>query len=206
MKEESKRSRVGYGTTYQKSHGDDAGYEDGIRTVLGGQVWMIKPDKQNEIVNPCLWMAAGVIKSKDCTNFYDCTTCKYDAGLVKTVAKGKRISWQDAMRKRGTLDRVCRHSLTGRIDQRVCAYDYQCVDCDFDQYFEEVYQQKNSVRTLQYSKGEGIRYACRLLFSQRSHLGTDRKWGEYSNWLGRLFSKVVGKSRRSGFAADGKRA
>ncbi len=136
MTQETKRSQVGFGTTYQKDSGD------GIKTVLGGQVWMVKPDKQTEIQNPCLWMGAGVIKSKECTNYYDCTTCKYDAGMIKAVAKGKRISWQDAMRKRQTLDRVCRHSLTNRIDNRVCAYDYQCADCDFDQYFEEVYQQK----------------------------------------------------------------
>jgi len=142
MTEETKRSQVGFGTTYQKNSGDGSAHLDGIKTVLRGQVWMVKPDKQPEINNPCLWMASGVIKTKECTNYYDCTTCKYDAGLVKAVAKGKRISWQDAMRKRHALDRVCRHSLTNRIDQRVCAYDYQCADCDFDQYFEEVYQQK----------------------------------------------------------------
>lgn len=137
MAQKTNRSHVGFGTTYEK--GADG---EGIKSVLGGQVWTVKPDKQAEIQNPCLWMAAGVVKSKECTNYYDCTTCKYDAGLVKAVAKGKRISWQDAMRKRHTMDRICRHSLTNRIDRRVCAYDYQCVDCDFDQYFEEVYQLK----------------------------------------------------------------
>jgi glycine cleavage system H lipoate-binding protein len=40
------------------------------------------------------------------------------------------------------MDRVCRHSLTNRIERRICAYDYVCASCDFDQYFEEVYSQK----------------------------------------------------------------
>jgi glycine cleavage system H lipoate-binding protein len=42
------------------------------------------------------------------------------------------------MRKRPDLDRMCRHSLTGRIDKRVCACNYECARCDFDQYFEDV--------------------------------------------------------------------
>lgn len=150
MAKKSNRSQVGFGTTYQQGAGD------GIKAVLGGQVWMVKPDKQAEIQNPCLWMASGVMKSKECTNYYDCTTCKYDAGMVKAVAKGKRISWQDAMRKRAMLDRVCRHTLTQRIGHRVCAYDYKCEDCDFDQYFEEVYQQKTGAMPVNTQQVKGF--------------------------------------------------
>jgi glycine cleavage system H lipoate-binding protein len=136
------RSRVGFGTTYQKSSADAIGSQEGIKAVLGGQVWLIKPDKKSTIDNPCLWSQAGVVKNKECTNFYDCTTCKYDKGMVKAVEKGKRISWQDAMRKHPATARVCRHSLTGRIEQRLCAYDFICASCDFDQFFEETYTQK----------------------------------------------------------------
>ena len=58
------------------------------------------------------------------------------------VAKGKQISWQDAMKRRPDLDRVCRHSLTNRIEKRMCAYDYECAKCDFDQYFEDIWTTK----------------------------------------------------------------
>ncbi len=58
------------------------------------------------------------------------------------VAKGKQISWQEAMKKRPDLDRVCRHSLTNRIEKRMCAYDYECGKCDFDQYFEDIWTTK----------------------------------------------------------------
>lgn len=138
----SQRSRVGFGTTYQKGTSGDIMPQDGIKAVLDGQTWLVKPDKEAGIANPCLWMQAGVIKNKDCTNYYDCTTCKYDKGMIKAVEKGKRISWQDAMRRRPAMDRICRHSLTHRIERRICAYDYECASCDFDQYFEEVYTQK----------------------------------------------------------------
>ena len=138
----SERSQVGFGSTYWKGSGKSADTENAINAVLGGQVWMVKPDKETRAQNPCIWMQAGSVKNKDCTNFYDCTTCKYDKGMVKAVNSGKRISWQDAMRKRPSMDRICRHTLTQRIEHRICAYDYECSDCDFDQYFEEVYMQK----------------------------------------------------------------
>jgi len=93
-------------------------------------------------VNPCIWMQAGLVEFKNCNNFYDCTACKYDSGMLKKVKMGVQISWQDAMRKKEGLNRVCRHSLTRRIGMRSCANDYECARCDFDQFFEEVWTAK----------------------------------------------------------------
>ena len=136
------RSRVGFGSTYKKGNGSAHTAQHEIKSVLGGQVWLIKPDKQAKAANPCLWMQAGVAKFKNCDNYYDCTSCKYDQAMDQKVAKGKQISWQAAMKKRPDLDRVCRHSLTQRIAKRMCAYDYECAKCDFDQYFEDVWTTK----------------------------------------------------------------
>ncbi|MBW2575768.1 MAG: glycine cleavage system protein H [Deltaproteobacteria bacterium] len=138
------RSSLGYGSSYRKGDKDDLGNQGSINAVLGGQVWMVKPDKDAKAANPCLWMEAGVVKNKDCNNYYDCTSCKYDLGMKKQVEKGKQISWQNVMRKRPDMDRVCRHSLTNRIAKRVCAYDYNCSSCDFDQFFEDVMSPKTS--------------------------------------------------------------
>ena len=119
----------------QSQHLKGAGQDN----ALGEQVWKIKADKTTKGANPCLWMRAGVVKSKECNNYYDCTSCKYDLGMRKKVDSGKQLSWQAAMRRKPTLERVCRHSLTNRIANRACAYDYQCATCDFDQYFEDVW-------------------------------------------------------------------
>ena len=132
----AQRGRLGYGSTYRK--GGDVTDADEITSVLGGQVWMIKPDKKAQAKYPCLWMAAGVVKFKNCNNFYDCTACKYDVGMRRQVEIGKKISWQDAMRLKPSLQRSCRHSLTHRMAHRICGYDYQCVKCDFDQFYEDV--------------------------------------------------------------------
>ncbi len=134
--------RTGYGGSHRKGSKQDLDREHEIGAVFGGQVWMFKPDKRAKIDNPCLWMQAGVSKNKNCNNFYDCNTCKYDLGMKKRVEDGKQISWQDALRKRPGIDRTCRHSLTHRIEKRVCSFNYNCSNCDFDQFFEEVWTAK----------------------------------------------------------------
>jgi len=140
---ERRRSSLGYGSTYRKG-GDqeDFGKTTEIGAVLGGQVWMVKPEKRAEATHPCLWMQAGVAKFKNCNNYHDCNTCKYDFGMQKQVEKGKQISWQNAMRLMADMDRICRHSLTHRIERRICAYNYECAKCDFDQFFEDVWTTK----------------------------------------------------------------
>jgi len=141
-KNKTQRSQVGFGSTYKKGNVGDGKAQQEIASVLGGQVWLIKPDKQAKTTNPCLWMQSGVVKFKNCDNYYDCTSCKYDHAMGQKAAKGKQISWQAAMKRLPDLDRVCRHSLTGRIEKRMCAYDYECGKCDFDQYFEDVWTVK----------------------------------------------------------------
>ena len=150
------RSHVGYGSSYRKGRSEDLGRAPGIGTVLGGQVWMVKPDKDARTANPCIWMQAGVVPFKGCNNFYDCTRCKYDMGLQKKVAQGKQVSWQDAMRKRAGLDRICRHSLTQRIAKRACAFDYECSRCDFDQFFEDIWTTRIGTRPLEVQEIKGF--------------------------------------------------
>lgn len=130
--------KIGYGSTYSKGINKELKPSDEISTVLGRQVWMIQPDEKPPVDNPCIWMQAGVVEFRNCNNFYDCTSCRYDFAMRKGVQKGKYISWQDALRKRDSLARVCRHSLTHRIPARICGYNYECHRCEFDQYFEDV--------------------------------------------------------------------
>ena len=56
---ENRRSRLGYGSSYRKGSGQDGVSDQEIRTVLGGQVWMVKPEKAAMAKNPCIWMQAG---------------------------------------------------------------------------------------------------------------------------------------------------
>ena len=143
QKRDNRRSNVGIGSTYRRGNWQDLSSQQEIGSVMQGQVWMVKPDKKAKAANPCLWMQAGVVKFKNCDNYYDCTTCKYDYAMGMKAERGKQITWQEAMRRMPDMDRVCRHSLTNRIERRACAYDYQCATCDFDQYFEDVWTTKS---------------------------------------------------------------
>ncbi len=143
IRNEDRRSNTGYGSTYRRGSGQDLGSRQEIGSVMQGQVWMVKPDRKAPTANPCLWMQAGVVKFKSCDNYYDCTTCRYDAAMAVKAGQGKQPTWQDAMRRLPDMDRVCRHTLTHRIARRTCAYDYRCATCDFDQYFEDVWTPKS---------------------------------------------------------------
>ena len=153
---EDRRSSVGFGSTYRKGRGQDLGSNQEIGSVVGGQVWLVKPNKEAKASNPCLWMQAGVVKFKNCDNYYDCTSCKYDHAMESKAAKGKQRTWQNAMRRLPDMDRVCRHSLTNRIDRRACAYDYKCATCDFDQFFEDVWTTKSKSMPLEVQQVKGF--------------------------------------------------
>ena len=142
-KRDNRRSNVGIGSTYRKGNRQDLSSHQEIGSVMQGQVWMVKPDKKAKASNPCLWMQAGVVKFKNCDNYYDCTSCKYDHAMAMKAERGKQLTWQEAMKRMPDMDRVCRHSLTNRIERRSCAYDYKCATCDFDQFFEDVWTPKS---------------------------------------------------------------
>jgi glycine cleavage system H lipoate-binding protein len=150
-----RKKGLGYGGSYRKGSGKDLAKESEIVAVFGGQAWMFTPDKKAKAKNPCIWMQAGVATHKDCNSFYDCNTCKYDLGMKKQVEKENQISWQDAMRKRPGKVRTCRHSLTHRIENRICGLNYNCSKCDFDQFFEDVWTTKtgNIPYEIQHVKG-----------------------------------------------------
>jgi glycine cleavage system H lipoate-binding protein len=158
-KRKGQRGRLGYGSSYRKGDRKDMDGEKAIGSVLGGQVWLVKPDRKAQANFPCLWMTSGVVKYKNCINFFDCTNCSFDRGMHSRVEKGKQISWQQAMRRMPDIERDCRHSLTGRIAGRTCGYDYHCEKCDFDQYFEDVWTQRVSASPTEVQNIKGFEVA-----------------------------------------------
>jgi glycine cleavage system H lipoate-binding protein len=79
-------------------------------------------------------MKAGVVNYKLCDNAYDCLSCAFDKAMTKT---GRHGSWRKAMTHLPYTQRECRHMLTGRVEYRFCANNYQCHMCEFDQGLEE---------------------------------------------------------------------
>ncbi len=104
------------------------------QTLKTKTLWQSGSKNENR---PCIWMQAGVAKKKSCNNYYDCTSCKYDDAMGVKAAAGKHLSWQEALRRKDSTDRTCRHALTGRTEHRTCPMNYNCFKCDFDQMLED---------------------------------------------------------------------
>lgn len=100
----------------------------------------------------CIWMDAGVIDFRLCSNYYDCHTCTFDKAMKATADRNAEaarkgmavsdkksgiVSWRAKMKQRQGLERKCRHALSGRAPMRLCPYDYECSTCAFDQMLED---------------------------------------------------------------------
>ena len=111
-------------------------------------------NKDQQSVNhpACIWMQAGVVPKKFCRIEYQCAVCAYDRAMRRIasenkalvekgkIPKGKRgriVFWKDKLRELPAWKQPCLHHMIGHIDFRACTHDYQCGNCEFDQYFSD---------------------------------------------------------------------
>jgi len=102
----------------------------------------------------CVWMQAGVVGKKICKIGYGCSECLFDRvmqrvadensrlreiGLVSKGKRGEIISWKEKLKDLPISKRPCIHHLKGRIHFKSCTHEYQCGNCEFDQYFYDQY-------------------------------------------------------------------
>lgn len=91
----------------------------------------------------CVWAKAGVVKAMKCINAFDCLGCAFDqkvqadfeakdtrAGKAQGAYRNPRMSLLESQGK-------CRHMLSGRVDYKMCAHNYNCVKCPYDQMIED---------------------------------------------------------------------
>ncbi len=103
---------------------------------------------------PCIWMQAGVVRRKSCQIDYQCEACQFDRALRRTAREnselrqqgrnpggksGRIVYWKERMRELPAWKQPCLHHMKGRIEFRTCTHDYQCGNCEFDQYFSDQY-------------------------------------------------------------------
>jgi glycine cleavage system H lipoate-binding protein len=102
----------------------------------------------------CIWMQTGVVRRKACEIDYGCESCRFDRALGRVARENKKllqqgkvpigkrrkiVYWKERLREIPTLQQPCLHHMKGRIDFRTCTHDYQCGNCEFDQYFSDQY-------------------------------------------------------------------
>ena len=98
----------------------------------------------------CIWMQAGVVRRRLCRHGYDCIACRFDRALrcaarenrqirdqgrVPSGNQGKIVFWKDRLRDLPPTKRPCVHHMKGKIAFRACTNDYNCGNCEFDQFF-----------------------------------------------------------------------
>ena len=108
-------------------------------------------------------MQAGVVRRKDCRIDFDCTACRFDSvmrhvaadnqrireeGRTPTGKRGSIIFWHEKLKNLPSSKRPCIHYMKRRIDFRPCNQDYQCGNCEFDQYFNDQYSVHAVVRPI----------------------------------------------------------
>ena len=113
-----------------------------------------KTAKSQQTGHPCIWMQAGVVRHKPCRIDYHCEACRFDAAMHRMAAqnrqlrqegkmpegrRGKIVFWKDRLRELPSWKQPCLHHMKERIDFRSCTHDYQCGNCEFDQYFSDQY-------------------------------------------------------------------
>ncbi len=99
-------------------------------------------------------MQAGVVRRKYCEIDFHCEACRFDRAMRRTAREnnqlrqqggipqgksGRIVYWKDRLRDLPAWKQPCLHHMKGRIEFRACTHDYQCGNCEFDQYFSDQY-------------------------------------------------------------------
>ncbi|MBC8440877.1 MAG: glycine cleavage system protein H [Deltaproteobacteria bacterium] len=119
----------------------------------------------------CLWMQAGVVKKKICIRDFSCMTCRFDRALRKAchenedlqkkgmILKGKRgnlVFWKEKLIKQPLAKRPCIHHMKGHIDFKACTKTYNCIDCEFDQYFHDQFKVYTVLKPVAFNDIRGV--------------------------------------------------
>jgi glycine cleavage system H lipoate-binding protein len=94
---------------------------------------------ESKEMKPCIWMKAGVINYRMCTQNYDCKNCEFDKSLTEQESSGSSMVVQAIakLRQLPAAERKCRYMLTGDFSYKICPNNYECWHCTVDQYIQD---------------------------------------------------------------------
>ena len=128
--------------------------------------------KQSVSHPQCIWMQAGVVPKKFCRINYQCAVCAYDRAMRRVAAenvhlkengkipsgkRGRIVFWKDKLRELPAWKQPCLHHMIGHIEFRSCTHDYQCANCEFDQYFSDQFAVHAVVRPVDVQDIKGFK-------------------------------------------------
>jgi CheY-like chemotaxis protein len=120
-----------------------------------------EPIVEEEIVTPCIWMQAGIVKKRMCTLGYQCNTaCDFHAAMMK------KEKFKDDPRIKPFLDKLysqlgrkqCRYVMSGAISLRSCDRLYHCENCEFHQTMDDEVARQLAIRDKRQKRMREKRY------------------------------------------------
>ena len=121
-----------------------------------------EPIVEEEIVTPCIWMQAGIVKKRMCTRRYECLRgCDFHAAMMK------KEKFRNDPRIKPYLDKLyallgrnqCRYTLSGKVSFRSCARLYNCASCELDHIIEHKIDRQLAIKTARRKRMQIKRYA-----------------------------------------------
>lgn len=94
------------------------------------------PPAEEEVVSPCIWYQAEVVKKRMCTFGYQCSSgCSFHAAMMKNERNATNPKIKPFLDKLNALvgKNQCRYTMNGNISFRICPNLYHCEQCEFDQ-------------------------------------------------------------------------
>lgn len=119
-----------------------------------------EPIVEEEIITPCIWMQAGIVKKRMCTRRYRC-----DKGCDFHEAMMNKEKFRNDPRIKPFIDKLhsilgknqCRYTMSGEISFRSCPQLYHCESCEFDQTIQDEIDRQLAFKTAQKERKQANR-------------------------------------------------
>ncbi len=89
----------------------------------------------------CIWMKLGVVSYRMCLLNYDCQNCEFNQMLMDANSQYQEapgvLSALQSLQKLPAEERKCRYMLTGDVSYKLCAHNYDCATCEYDQRMQD---------------------------------------------------------------------
>jgi glycine cleavage system H lipoate-binding protein len=133
----------------------------------------------------CIWMDAGVVSYKLCTNQFQCNICEFDLAMSNRARESKQVvedhrtglgqkqkkqivEWMEEFRHFPADQRKCRYMLMGEVSYKICPNSFRCGDCTFDQMMQDRLQPVYQPQSEELPQVAGF-YMSEKLYYFRNH-------------------------------------
>ena len=107
-----------------------------------------------EIINPCIWTQAGIIKERMCDRRYECIRCDFHTAMIKNEKYKDDPRIKPYIEKVHTLlgKNMCRYTMSGNIAFRACSRLFNCGGCELDHMIQHEIERQLTAREEQKKK------------------------------------------------------